>query len=126
MPLNQNKLKKVNDFNKFITFTSLRRQFSRSIHTFFSLFRLATKAACLFTGLFLCPYLNGSNFNGPDLGFKCGRLGGRTNHNCDIRKERGRLQATRIRFKMSFHAFDDLGYQGPTVGGYSSLCHFVG
>lgn len=63
MWLEFNKLIKVADFGKIITFVSLRRQSCRSIHTFFSLFGLATRASCTTTGLFCFGYLLDSRAN---------------------------------------------------------------
>jgi len=55
VPLRRNNELFLNEIDKFTIFTSLHRHSCRSISYVFSyVIRLATKAACSFTGLFLC------------------------------------------------------------------------
>jgi hypothetical protein len=67
MPLEQNKLKKGHEFQKFIIFVSSYRQFRRFLYTFFSLFRLAPGPRSFTTGLFCFGYLPDSGANDPRL-----------------------------------------------------------
>lgn len=77
-------------------------------------------------GIFLCPYSSGFIYGAGIEAFIRGSLGGRTNHGCDVKKERGCLQAAGIRFKMSFRAYDDPEYRKPTVGGSSPIAILLG
>lgn len=83
----------------------------------FSFKVLANWASWFSTGLFLCPYSSGLIYGAGIEAFICGSLGGRTNHDCDVKKERGCLQAAGIRFKMSFRPYDEPEYHRATAGG---------
>lgn len=124
MSLECNKNKKANDFKEFTIFVSTSRPYRRIFYkTFFIFFGLATEPRSFPTGLFLCLYSSGLSTGRVLRLFICGRLGGKTNHSCDVKKERGCLQAAGIRFKMRFQVFDDPECRKTTVGGMNSYCH---
>jgi len=65
--LEENKLNKSCELQKFTIFVQSHRQFRRVSHTFFSLFHLAVGPRSFTTGLFCFGYLSDSGANDPRL-----------------------------------------------------------